>query len=241
MLKNVLSIKKNEKFMIALVGAGGKTTTMLYLAEYYKKLDMRVLVTTTTRIFVPEKSKYDNFIMNESENIDFKDIRKGTITLLGKGIEKNNKVIGLDIKTIDELYLKSLFDIILVEADGSKHKPIKAPELHEPVIPIECTHVIGVIGLDALGSEVNDENVHRLKAFKRITEAKNGDLINNNMLLSLINHENGLFKNVPKKSKKILLLNKAINSELEEEAKVLKNKLCWNKEIQVVIRGRYND
>lgn len=241
MLKNVINIKKNEKLMIALVGAGGKTTTMLYLANYYKKLDMRVLVTTTTRIFVPEKSEYDNSLMTESEIIDFNDVRKGTVTLLGKGIDEKNKVIGLDINTIDELYIKSLFDIILVEADGSKRKPIKAPEFHEPVIPMECTHVIGVIGLDALGREVNDENVHRLKAFKKITEAKNGDLINNNMLLALINHKNGLFKNVPKKSKKILLLNKAITSDLKEKGKVLKDELCWNKEIEVVIRGRYND
>ena len=42
----------------ALVGAGGKTTAMLTLAEELSKAGRRVIVTTTTHIFPPDAGRY---------------------------------------------------------------------------------------------------------------------------------------------------------------------------------------
>lgn len=46
--------------------------------------------------------------------------------------------------------LAQSWDFVLVEADGSRRLPVKAPAVYEPVIPPGTDLVVGVIGLDAL-------------------------------------------------------------------------------------------
>ena len=47
--------------------------------------------------------------------------------------------------------LLAMADMVLTEADGSRHHPIKAPAAHEPVIPAEADAVLGCMGLSAIG------------------------------------------------------------------------------------------
>ena len=42
-------------------------------------------------------------------------------------------------------------DTVLLEADGAKHRPCKAPAAHEPVLLPESDIVLAVAGLSALG------------------------------------------------------------------------------------------
>ena len=80
---------------------------------------------------------------------------------------------------------KRLFDFILVEADGAKRKPIKAPADYEPVIPSSTTLVIGVIGLDALGKAIDEETIHRCELFCSLTGKKAGNTIDREASWSL--------------------------------------------------------
>ena len=48
------------KMVIAVVGAGGKTTRIHKLAEQYRKLDKKVLVTTTTHMYREEGVGHDD-------------------------------------------------------------------------------------------------------------------------------------------------------------------------------------
>lgn len=52
-LKEALGFERGE--MISLIGAGGKTTTMFRLAQELRDEGRKVLVTTTTKIFKPNK------------------------------------------------------------------------------------------------------------------------------------------------------------------------------------------
>ena len=45
---------------------------------------------------------------------------------------------------------------MLVEADGAKHLPLKAPASHEPVIPETASLVLAVAGLDGIGKPVSE-------------------------------------------------------------------------------------
>lgn len=47
--------------------------------------------------------------------------------------------------------------IVVVEADGARGHPAKAPADHEPVIPATATLVVAVIGSDALGRVIADQ------------------------------------------------------------------------------------
>lgn len=229
-LHEALDICLHKPAVIAFVGAGGKTTAMFRLAHELKVLGKKVLVTTTTNIAQPEPDQCDVLMLEGCVDMaQFADIKPGTVLCLGgglKNVDKVCKVQSIEPAFIDELYNKRFFDCILVEADGAKHKPIKAPADHEPVIPSSTTMVIGVIGLDALGTSIDDDTVHRSGLFCSLTGKTTGDTIDREALVRLIAADNGLFKNASARSRKIVLLNKADTAELRQQAELIAQALA---------------
>ena len=128
------------------------------------------------------------------------------------------KLSGIDRACIAKLHEKKRFDCILVECDGAKHKPIKAPAAYEPVVPGNATRTIGVIGLDAVGSPITEDYVHRLEQFCDVVQRRPGEMIDENAVVELIVSAQGLFKGVPVGCKKYLVLNKAEDARRKASA-----------------------
>ncbi|WP_304223216.1 selenium cofactor biosynthesis protein YqeC [Gracilinema caldarium] len=105
--------------------------------------------------------------------------------------------------------LGSYWDLVLVEADGSKHLPVKAPAEHEPVVPDLCDIVLGCVGLDCLGLPMDEVHVHRPALFSAVTGCGLGEPIDVRHLINLAYHPQGLFKGCPDGSRRYLFLNKA--------------------------------
>jgi probable selenium-dependent hydroxylase accessory protein YqeC len=148
------------------------------------------------------------------------------IVCLGSSVVGDQeKLKGIEREVAGKIYQKHLFDYIVVEADGSRRRPIKAPAHYEPVIPKETTRVIGVIGLDALGKPITDQYVHRPALFCSITGKKMGDTIDRKCFTDLILSEDGLFKDTPRKCRKHVIFNKADCADRQEEAKITVNEL----------------
>lgn len=209
-LYEALNIDLDKKEMISFVGAGGKTTSLFRLAKELKEAGGRVLITTTTAIYSPIKESYDRLILTDTaEDRGYLDrVERGSIYIMGKTISEENKLLGLETSKILELSEENIFDYILIEADGSKRKPIKAPASHEPVIPSNTTKLIGVIGLDVISKPIDEEWVHRPQLFSQLTEGKIGDKININRVVKLVAADEGLYKSCPDGCDKYLLLNK---------------------------------
>lgn len=221
----LFNIDPSKGELLSFVGGGGKTTTIFKLAKELKKLDKKVLVTTSTAIYYPEKSIYDKIIVDNSNEFieNLENIKYGTITVIGKSISKENKLLGLNKELIDEIYNRKIFDYILVEADGSKRKSIKAPADHEPVVPSSTDKTIGIIGIDSIGKRINEENVHRPELFCNITDSEEKEIINEEKIYKLIKSDRGLFKDIPSKSKKYVFLNKVDNrEELRKAEKIIR-------------------
>jgi len=217
-----IHVDRDTSEMISLVGAGGKTSIMFRLAQELKSLRKKVLVTTTTNIAFSETSNADCLIVDSSKNIySLSGIEPGTIVCLGSTmVDGLGKLKGIERELVSKIYREHLFDHIIVEADGSKRRPIKAPAPYEPVIPRETTRVIGVIGLDALGKAITEDYVHRPNLFCTITGKKMGDIIDRKCLRDLILSEDGLFKGAPQGCRKYVVLNKADHPDREKEAKM---------------------
>jgi probable selenium-dependent hydroxylase accessory protein YqeC len=217
------NIDMNTSELISLVGAGGKTSTMFRLAQELKGLGKRVLVTTTTNLAFSETSQADRLVIDSSKDICcLSRAEPGTIVCLGSSrVNDQGKLKGIEREFVGNIYQKHLFDYIVVEADGSKRRPIKAPAHYEPVIPGETTRVIGVIGLDALGKTITEDFVHRPNLFCSITGKKMGDTIDRKCLIDLILSQDGLFKDVPHRCKKYVVFNKADHTDQEEEARIV--------------------
>lgn len=186
--------------MISLVGGGGKTSTILTLANELAKEEEKVLITTTTAMYKP------------------KGVDNPNIYVLGDHLTPEGKLKGITLVKADAIYREGSFDYILVEADGSRGKPIKAPAEHEPVIPFSTGVVIGVIGMDALGEMISSSFVHRPEILAELTDANVDSTVDEELIVKLVSDAMGLFKNSPPDSRKILLLNKAIGTSLEEAA-----------------------
>lgn len=238
-----LDISLNKSELITLVGAGGKTTTMFTLANELRQAGKSVLVTTTTAIYHPSKNEYDAIeITGKYTSSIFKKIKPASINVLGSRISEEGKLIGLDSEIINNIFLRNIFDFIIVEGDGSKGKPIKAPAEHEPVIPSLSTKVIGVIGLDSLGKKINSENVHRPELFCHITNSNMGDIIDEEKVLLLIKNNNGLFKEAPYGVHKYLKLNKVDEIKGLKAAEFIERKIIQEGiNIDKVIIGRIKE
>jgi len=108
-----------------------------------------------------------------------------------------------------------------VEADGAAGRPIKAPASHEPVIPSSTTDLIGLVGIEAIGLPLQEENVFRSHIFTQLTGVKLGEKIGIETLTALICHPEGLFKNAPKDCRCHLFINKVENSKTQKVAEEL--------------------
>lgn len=217
-----LDINLNETELICFVGAGGKTTSLFRLAKELKECEKRVLVTTTTAIYSPDEGLCDEVILGRVEGSNAVGKRiDPCICALGREVAADNKLLGIDREYISQFFLGTMFDFMLVEADGSRQRSIKAPADHEPVIPNRTTKVVGVIGLDSLGSTINSNSVHRPEQFCRLTGRVLGDIIDEKVITKLILAPEGLFKAAPSSAGKYVLLNKADDNQRERSAIVI--------------------
>lgn len=132
-----------KAYVTALVGAGGKSTVMYEMAARAAASGKKVLVTTTTHIWKPEQGYAS----------DLEEVcalwGEGRYAVVGTEEAGTGKLVGVPPEEW-RAYL-GVADVILVEADGAKGLPCKAPAEHEPVLPAECSKVIAVAGMDAVG------------------------------------------------------------------------------------------
>ena len=147
------TFKISKKDIITIVGAGGKTSLM-YSASSLLRKDYKVLVTTTTHIYIPDKSIYDEIIMlNDFPNENYHSILQNNINgvyVIGIHIVNNLKI---KVLTFDLLHY---FDIVIIEGDGSKEKSLKGWRDSEPVIYPKTTKTIGVVDISSIGLDINE-------------------------------------------------------------------------------------
>jgi probable selenium-dependent hydroxylase accessory protein YqeC len=208
--------------VLAFVGAGGKTGAIFALSAQAAAAGLSVLVTTTTKMADPRGEKnqhFDEFSLSAS-SLDpggrpipaFADRpasgERGRVLVLGSGIEEGSgKMLGLSPDQVGALAPR--FDLVLVEADGSRGRPVKAPAAHEPVIPASSSMVLALIGLDCLGRTADEANVHRLADFLSVVGLKEGEKIGAAQLARLASSPVGLFKGAPGGAFRVAVLSKA--------------------------------
>jgi probable selenium-dependent hydroxylase accessory protein YqeC len=80
---------------------------------------------------------------------------------------------------------------VIVEADGSSRKPVKAPGEHEPVVPQETTLYISVLGFSALGQPLTAENAFRPERISHLTGLALNSPMTADALARLLVHPEG--------------------------------------------------
>jgi molybdenum cofactor cytidylyltransferase len=210
--------------VVAFVGGGGKTTALFQLA---RELPPPVIVTATTHLHVNQVKLADShWIAEKPEDLTaFEENLKGVMLITGS--MDGDRTQGVNKNIIDWLCTKSGFhDLpLLIEADGSRQHPLKAPAEHEPVIPDFVETVVVVAGLSGLGKTLTDELVHRPEIFARLSGLAIGEIIMSEALFRVLTHPAGGLKSIPAQAQRVALLNQADTPELQAQGKGLAERL----------------
>lgn len=161
----------------SFVGGGGKTTLIEHLARACLARQRSVAVTTTTKIFTAEPfTLFDDWV---------KGTRTAPFMHIGKSVE-GGKLTGLNPDEVETL--GSDFDVVLIEADGAKNRPLKYPAAYEPVIPSFSDRIFVIAGLDALFHPFKDV-VFRHELFTSLTGSEPPRLVYPDVFIGLFSDD----------------------------------------------------
>ena len=134
---------------VSLVGGGGKSTLMYFMAATCAREGKKVLVSTTTHIFMPDRACYAH---NAAEVEAL--WAAGRFAVIGTPVPEKGKLKMPREELLDSLLRKA--DVAFLEADGSKNHPCKVPRDGEPVLHPESGVVMAVFGLSAIGRPLRE-------------------------------------------------------------------------------------
>ncbi|GIL11865.1 MAG: MoeA-like protein [Chloroflexota bacterium] len=180
---------------------------MIALGYELAEAGLRVLATTTTRIgddqlgLVPYAARLDTSM--SAVSLALNDHR---FVFLYDEI-RQNKVYGATCEQIPRLLDSIDSDVLLIEADGARGLPLKAPKAHEPVIPAEATLVMPVASLSVLGQPLDEEHVYNAEAIDTRYGFGIGSRIKSPWVAQVIRDETLGLKGVPDKARVVALLN----------------------------------
>lgn len=210
--------------MVALIGAGGKTTTMFRLASELREAGQKILVTTTTKIFKPTKPHVDRLFLIEELDALLPELANITAPVTigaGRRITDDGKLLGMPSEWLDKLRESRHFDAILIEADGAASHGFKIPSDIEPVIPKTCSLVVWTMAIKILGKPWESNFVHRVERAIALLGVKPHTSIAKENIVELLKHPLGCLKGIPARCRRIALINQADTAEEAAEAKEL--------------------
>ncbi len=179
--------------LVAIVGSGGKTSLLQLLARELAGAGSRVVATTTTAMFLEQLSCLGPLVMRselnalqaeltvrfEPTDADGHEVGKASgprvrSVAVASGLAPDGKVVGVPADWPGRIFAGGKADYVLVEADGSQHKSLKAFAAHEPAVPPASTVIVQVAGLDVVGKPLSLEFVHRAEILSRQLEVAIG-------------------------------------------------------------------
>jgi probable selenium-dependent hydroxylase accessory protein YqeC len=200
--------------VVAVAGAGGKTTLVYRLAGEARAAGLRVLVTTTTHMGTLPAETTGPVLMEEDGELETrlgKVMREtGYATVLGRRV-RPDKIEGIPGPRADDLV--GCADLVLCEADGARGRSLKVPAPHEPVVPRSTTMLLVVAALDVLGRPLDEERIHRLELVAAATGMRIGQTADEDSMVAALTHAEGYPARVARGARAAVFLNKAEDPE----------------------------
>lgn len=196
------ALRLGSRELIALVGGGGKSTLLFQLA---RSLRGSTIVTTTTKMGEFQTGGFEVFDAQDVENMYLQ--RRNEPVFVRHGV-RNHKSVGVPPEICDQWFEDaSICDHLLVEADGARHRPFKAPANFEPVLPRLTTVVLSVIGADALGRVIADQ-CHRPLRVAAIAGCSPYERLTPQRAATVLTAPNGAMKGSPAEARKVVVITK---------------------------------
>ena len=144
--------------VITLIGAGGKTTALLRLAQELSSHGIKVIATTTTKINPMDFATIWLDVMAPPDDVQYP-------CFWYSSQSKDGKCIGPDAENVEKAVNddKKLNNkrIWIIEGDGARSLNLKCWAEHEPQIPENTDCVVLMLRADLWGQTLNSNDVHR--------------------------------------------------------------------------------
>ena len=222
--------------LVSVVGGGGKSSLLFALA---RALPGRTVLTTTTRIFAAQLEQAAAVCSTADPNWRAH-LESFESNLLVVGGTAGDQAVGVEPALPYELLQHRRVDWVVVEADGSRMRPVKAPAEHEPVIPPETDRVVCVAGIDALEGPIAS-TAHRPERVSAVTGIAADRPLTPASLAALLTAPQGGLKNVPERASLTLLLNKVETGPQRESARRVARHALGAPRVERVVIGALRD
>lgn len=220
--------------VVAFAGAGGKSSAIRALAAELTLEGMKVVIAPTTKMFLGDVDDVGPLIISgeTSELLSgARDALASTgVVVLGSEKLSKDRVGGLAPEWFREV--SGLADVVLVEADGARDRPIKGTAAHEPLLPEASTLVVAVGNVVALGKPVGDEYVHRPEVFSEITGHGAGQSITAIAFARALSR--GSLGNLPKRARAAVLITGVEPGRAMSDAAIVAREL-WRSNVPRVV------
>src|SRR5215216_4922636 len=227
------ALRVNSSPSIAFIGAGGKTTAMFQLA---RELAQPVIVTATSHLGLWQTTFADKHIMAETPAPleELEQGMKGVILVTGAIDGERTKPIPNELLNWIQQFCGYHSIPLLIEADGSRQKPLKAWAEHEPPVPQFVELVVQVVGLSGLGKPLTEEYVHRPEIFSERSGLKIGETITAEVLTRMLIDSQAELKNIPEGVQRTIILNQADTPALQAIANGMVQPLLFSFDSTVI-------
>lgn len=215
---------------LALVGAGGKTTALGRLAGELRQAGAQtVLITTTTHLGAWQLSGIDaRLSLNSLQDLEtLLRLAPAGLVFLAGSEQQDGRLSGPPADLLEALaeWAQQNQQPLLIEADGSRLRPLKAPAEHEPAIPPFAREVTVVAGLSGLGRPLEAASVHRPERFAALSGLSLGKPVTPQALVNVLTHPLGGLKNIPPGAQRRVLLTQADSAETQALAQGIAEQL----------------
>ncbi len=222
-----------DRELVSLVGGGGKSTMLFGLGTELSAAGKRVILTTTTKMGREQAVAAPTVCWSADTDCAIDALANpGPVMLVTGG--DDHKVTGPSPETIDRLFTESDADYIIVEADGSRGLPLKAPAAYEPVVPSSSTTVVILMGIDAVGRPLGDVT-HRAEEAMRFTGLPQDHILRPADCAAILTHPEGALRSCPPSSRVIVALTKVRSAADEDAAAEIRDLLETHPRIVAVV------
>jgi molybdenum cofactor cytidylyltransferase len=232
-LNLVRALRVAETTCLALVGAGGKTSAMFTLA---RQLPKPIFLTTTTHLAVEQaRLAGRHIIWDAAAGWPLEEVPQEVLLFTGPAVAPD-RLGGLQEEALEIVRREAARRQIplLIEADGSRRLPLKAPAEYEPVIPDFADLVVVTAGMSGLDKPLDEATVHRPERFAALSQLAPGERVTAAALAKVLLHPQGGLKGIPARARRVVLLNQADTAPLQAQSHLLAEHLVKAYEAVVI-------
>ena len=188
--------------LVSLVGGGGKTTVLFALGA---QLAGTVVLTTTTKMGRDRTGGHEP-LLAPTDDVLKRALASRRVVLAWRAVAER-KALGMEPQVCDRWF--GLADHVVVEADGSRRMPFKAPLDYEPVVSSRTTTLVVCVGAAALGAVISEE-CQRPDRVAEIAGCSTADRLTPERLSAVLLSDQGSRKGCPLSARFVIVLNKVL-------------------------------